>query len=612
MPKGRILAVDDQRYFRELLEGMLAEDGYEVVTAASGEEALRIIEQSHFDIVLTDLVMPGMDGNDLVHRVKQRDPEQEIVVVTGVVDVKTAVDSMKLGASEYLIKPFDRATLANSLEKILHNRRLKAEHARLLAENIEYMGERSLFERAAGLFSCLAVDPLAARIVEGLCVETRAQGGVVWIAGEESSERLNLAAVRGLVRVNEEPDALGIDDVSEELVDGSRNSVLRPWGEDGGEERPALYLAMRREERLIGLVRLTDKLGDDEFDSVDQACGEKFVEFGESALANAQRFAALEQRSLADPMTGAYVFEYFQDTVRSEIEKSNRFGRSFSLLKVDIGSLDPLRRRVGDTEFRDWLSLVVKLLRGAMRSADVLAADGEGRFLVLLPETDALGGAVFKQRVMRALDASDLFTSIAAEERPRAHLAVASYPGDGTQLESLLRVLDERVEEDRSSPVRALGLERMSLAESLAALIEQGENERPETADSILRFLLSEVGRRPDDRGLLFIAPGAGLSTAMAEGLEVLTGVSARTEVVVISEHPEPGDLSPSVVWLSPPPGLPLAPFFVRYSEGGVYALVRDEKVNGGGARLFHTNDRSVVEYMAFQLQRELALPELA
>jgi diguanylate cyclase (GGDEF)-like protein len=612
MPKGRILAVDDQRYFRELLEGLLTEEGYDVVTASSGEEALRIVEQSHFDIVLTDLVMPGMDGNDLVHRVKQRDPEQEIVVVTGVVDVKTAVDSMKLGASEYLIKPFDRATLANSLEKILHNRRLKAEHARLLEENIEYMGERSLFERAAALFSCLAVDPLAARIVEGLCVETRAQGGVVWVVGEEQPDRLNLVAVRGLVRVNEEPAAVAIADVPEELVDGSRNSVLRPWGEGGGEERSALYVAMRREGRLIGLVRLTDKLDDDEFDSVDQACGEKFVEFGESALANAQRFAAMEQRSLADPSTGAYVFEYFQDMVRTEIEKSNRFGRSFSLLKVYIGSLDPLRRRIGDAEFRDWLALVVKLLQGAMRSADVLAVDGEGRFLVLLPETDALGGAVFKQRVLRALDASDLFASVAADERPRVYLAMVNYPGDGTQLESLLRVLDERVEEDRRSPVRALGLERMSLAESLAALIEQGESERPETADSIVRFLLSEVGRRPDDRGLLFIAPGAGLFAAMAEGLEVLTGVSACTEVVAISERPQPEALSPSVVWLPPPPGSPLAPFLVRYSDSAGYALVRDEKVNGEGARLFHTNDRSVVEYLAFQLQRELALPELA
>jgi hypothetical protein len=152
----------------------------------------------------------------------------------------------------------------------------------------------------------------------------------------------------------------------------------------------------------------------------------------------------------------------------------------------------------------------------------------------------------------------------------------------------------------------------MSLAESLAALIERGERESSETAESIVRFLLSEVARRPDDRGLLFIAPGSGLFAAMEDGLQVLAGVSACAEVVVISERPQPKDLSPTVVWLNPPPGPPLAPFLVRYSDAAGYALVRAEKVSGQGARLFHTNDRSVVEYLAFQLQRELALPELA
>ena len=100
MPKGRILAVDDQRYFRELVEGLLAEEGFEAQTASSGEEALRLLDQSRFDVVLTDLVMPGMDGSELLHRIKQRDPDQEVVVVTGVVDVKTAVDAMKTGATD--------------------------------------------------------------------------------------------------------------------------------------------------------------------------------------------------------------------------------------------------------------------------------------------------------------------------------------------------------------------------------------------------------------------------------------------------------------------------------------------------------------------------------
>jgi CheY-like chemotaxis protein/GGDEF domain-containing protein len=612
MPKGRILAVDDQRYFRELLEGLLAEEGYEVVTAASGEEAVRILEQSRFDIILTDLVMPGMDGSDLVHRVKQRDPEQDIVVVTGVVDVKTAVDAMKLGASEYLIKPFDRVTLAAALDKILQNRRLKAEHARLLAENIEYMGERSLFERAAALFTCLAVDPLAARIVEGLCIETRAQGGSVWVVDEAHPECLQLTAVRGLVRVNEEPDVLSMFDVPDELRDGSRASALLPWSEEGGEERPALYFAMRRDGLIIGLVRLTDKLGHDEFDSVDQACGEKFVEFGGTALANALRFAGLEQRSLVDPGTGAYIFEYFHDVVRSEIEKSNRFGRSFSVLRVELGSLAPLRSRLSEADYHDWLAAIVTLFQGAIRSADLLAADGEGRFLVLLPETDALGGAVSKQRIEQAAAAGDPIASLAQDERPQINVAGVSYPGDGTQLESLLRVLTERIEADRRSCVRALGLAKMTLAESLAALIDEGEDERPEVADSIVRFLIAEVARRPDDRGLLFVGPGAGLRAAAAEALETLAELSSRTQVIVVSECSPPPRVGTGVAWLSPPAGEPLPPFLVRYSEGAVYALIRSEKAGDEGVRLYHSNDRSVVEFLTFGLQRELGLPELA
>ena len=124
MPKGRVLAVDDQRYFRELIEGLLREEGYEVRTASSGEEALHVLGHGDFDVVITDLVMPVMSGTDLVQRIKEHNPDQDVVVVTGVVDVKSAVDAMKIGANDYLLKPFDRQTLAASLDTILARRRL--------------------------------------------------------------------------------------------------------------------------------------------------------------------------------------------------------------------------------------------------------------------------------------------------------------------------------------------------------------------------------------------------------------------------------------------------------------------------------------------------------
>jgi two-component system cell cycle response regulator len=596
MPKGRILAVDDQRYFRELIEGLLSEEGYETQTAGSGEEALRILEQSAFDVVLTDLVMPGMDGCDLVHRIRERDREQDIVVVTGVVDVKTAVDAMKLGANDYLLKPFDRATLVASVESLLQRRRLRMEHARLLAENIEYMGEQSLFERSMGFFTCLAVEPLAQRIVESMCMEARAQGGVLWVA-RDRSETLELAAARGLVSLAAEPETLDARCIPPELREGAQRSAIQPWdatGEDLAPKAAVLLLALCGEGRPLGILRLTDKLGGGDFDLVDATAAEKLGHFAEIALANAVRVNSLEWRSLEDPATGAYSAKYFHDSVQNELNKAQRFGRSFSLLKVDL-------RALAGSLGADGLCDAVAQLRSLLRTTDFIAAVDEGCFAVMLAEADSLGAAVLKQRAQRALAN---FEDGGAE---RAYLAAATFPVDGTQLEALMGVLDHRLEEERRSPVRRLGLEEQAFGQTLETILAQGTVERPETAEQITRFLLSEVGRRARDRGLLFLAPGASLAAPVREGLARLRKHGASTEIVMIADLEELDPNGPPVTWVSPArvPGVP--PFLIHFGDGPSYALVREAGEGEEGVRLYHTSNRSLVEYLAFRLQSELA-----
>jgi hypothetical protein len=114
---------------------------------------------------------------------------------------------------------------------------------------------------------------------------------------------------------------------------------------------------------------------------------------------------------------------------------------------------------------------------------------------VLLAEVDALGAAVLKQRAQRALAESGLGADPERSERARARLAVATFPGDGTQLESLLRVLDERLGEERDSIVRGLGLEGAPFADNLRTLLAEGETDRVEVPEQVLRFVLGEVGR---------------------------------------------------------------------------------------------------------------------
>jgi DNA-binding response OmpR family regulator len=622
MAKARVLAVDDQRYFRELIAGLLTEEGYEAETASSGEEALQILGRSDFDVVLTDLVMPGMDGSELVHRVKQRNPDQDVVVVTGVVDVATAVEAMKLGASDYLLKPFDRRALAVTLEDLLLRRRIKAERDRLLAENIEYIAETRLRDRALDLFAALDVEPLAERMLRALCVETGAQGAVLWVASENAPGRLDLAAAHGLVRLADEPESIEPSDLPPALA-GEERAVFAAWGD--GARQPALYLALRRDATLLGLARLTDKLEGERFEEIDRMAGERLARHAELALANALRLRALERRSFEDLDTGVWRHAFLVDVARGEIEKANRFGRSLALLAIEPGWPTAGRPPAEAS------AAVARSLAGVLRATDLLAVDPQGRFHALLAECDALGAAVFKRRCLEALERCEALSPAAGRVRgkaaerprsepqaseggpphgpgPRSRIASASYPGDGTQLEALERTIEARLEAGRRSIVASLGLERLSLSEAMRALLREGTSARAETAGQIVRFALGEIGRRPRERCLVYVAPGAALADPVHEALESLRGVRTRTDLIVLGGEPPPED-APSVAWVAADQIPDLAPCLVYYGDGAAYALVRAPGPASGPTRLFHASDRELVEYLALRLQQELALP---
>ena len=107
MTKTKILIVDDELIMRESLAGWLERDGYAVETAASGEEALERLKDTRFDILLLDMKMDGMSGLDVLKAVKVSDPDVAVVMITAYGSISTAIDAMKKGAYDYLLKPFD-------------------------------------------------------------------------------------------------------------------------------------------------------------------------------------------------------------------------------------------------------------------------------------------------------------------------------------------------------------------------------------------------------------------------------------------------------------------------------------------------------------------------
>jgi len=132
--QAHILFVDDEAALRTLMAERLGERGFEVVQADNGEKALELLEQFAFDVVVTDLRMPGVDGTHVIQAALERYPGIVCIVVTGYGTVRDAVDAIKRGAADFIAKPFQFDELMHVLQKALEQRRLKSENAYLRSQ----------------------------------------------------------------------------------------------------------------------------------------------------------------------------------------------------------------------------------------------------------------------------------------------------------------------------------------------------------------------------------------------------------------------------------------------------------------------------------------------
>jgi DNA-binding NtrC family response regulator len=135
---ANVMVVDDEETICEALAAWFAKDGYRVETALSGADALERIQDKAFDIYLLDIKMPGMDGIELLSRLKEAQPDALVIMITAHGSIQTAVDAMKLGASDYLCKPFDPDELSLVMERVMTTKALRDENVALREQLLDH------------------------------------------------------------------------------------------------------------------------------------------------------------------------------------------------------------------------------------------------------------------------------------------------------------------------------------------------------------------------------------------------------------------------------------------------------------------------------------------
>lgn len=123
MVKGRIMVVDDNESTRLILSDYFSSVGYKVVTAFDGEDALKKFIPSGFDCIISDIMMPNIDGIELLKRIKTKDPQVCFLMITGYSSIENAVNAIQLGANDYVNKPFHMEDFRIKLERILYDKK---------------------------------------------------------------------------------------------------------------------------------------------------------------------------------------------------------------------------------------------------------------------------------------------------------------------------------------------------------------------------------------------------------------------------------------------------------------------------------------------------------
>jgi diguanylate cyclase (GGDEF)-like protein len=413
-----VLLVDDERFARTVYSDYLRVAGYEVQVAESADAALAALRARRFDLLITDIILPGGDGLELLGEAKRLDPNLEAIVITALDRVDPAVRAMKSGASDYLVKPVTPEALQVAAQRCLSARAL-------LAENKVLRAHLRLFETCQRITASLDHDR-AVELALGAAAAELGARGAVFLEGEGAGagaisgrSGLDPAAAEALAAaVRDGPAPAGSRALA--LPDGSRAMVL-PVAD--GASRLGVLAA-------VGVDAPAD---DARLRSAEFVCSHLAL-----ALRTLGHLRQVEHLAYLDDLTHLYNTR-FLDLV---LERELRGGRPFTVLFLDLDRFKTVNDQHGHLVGSKLLVEVGRVLKACVRDDDVVARYGGDEYVAVLLGIDSGGALKVAERIRRSIEDHVFLSREGSRVRVTASLGLASCPEHTTTKAEVLDLAD--------------------------------------------------------------------------------------------------------------------------------------------------------------------------
>ena len=435
MTNGKILVVDDEAFFRQVYHEMLAEAGYEVLLAASGVEAMEVLAHESVDVVLTDMVMEGLSGIDLLIDIRNLPNAPDVIMITGHATVETAIQALKNGAQGYLLKP------ANS-EELFHTIQSTIEQRKILDENSHLRTQIRLFETGQSLSSILEVDRLMPQMIRSLLGEIGGGRALAVIFRETSHEVL---AKEG-VDENEAKLILPFVEAEVNRVSGPTlfaGEELAVITAETFDLRQLYLLPLVSGGECRGAVALLNRVGDDIPADISHRNITFLLNQASFGFENSLRFREAKEQTYNDDLTGLYNQSYLHSLLEQETKRCDRYDLNYSIIFVDLDYFKEVNDTYGHLVGSQTLKDVATLMCKGARDSDVFFRYGGDEFCIVLLETGEQGAERVANRINKVIADHTFKSDPDITFRLTATVGYATYPLDGTVASTIIDQADK-------------------------------------------------------------------------------------------------------------------------------------------------------------------------
>ncbi len=453
MFKPSILIVDDEVSFRSVIVDLLKEDGFYCVGAESGEEALSILEKERFEIVFSDLRMPGIDGITLLREIKNKDASIAVVMVTSHSSIDSTIEALRLGAYDYIIKPLENIELVSAIIKRISEKLSLEKEKELLLEDlrtknhaleesraqiIQHSREISaLYSAEKDLLAGLNLEEVYQRSTTYLSKLLNGRPIVLWIF-EPSKKKLSL---KTHCNVSEwEPDSwsLSFENPVHQITAELKTAMTKKTNTVSAE-----FYAIQGHQTLFGILAIIDT-GTKAISKREREILARFSASVAMAIENAQLYNEVKSLAIRDGLTGLFNRRHFEDILKSEVLRSNRHKHPVSLIFLDVDYFKHYNDTHGHPMGDAVLKNIARILQSRVRATDYVFRYGGEEFIIVLPYTT-------KQAAKNL--AEDIRVSIASypfvhgDQQPGGGLTISfgisESPEDGMDAETILQRADD-------------------------------------------------------------------------------------------------------------------------------------------------------------------------